>query len=199
MLNALIYEEFKCFIKKKSNIVFSILGVLMFVGMILLTGSISAESDTPRNPAVVAAGIAVISVLAFDLTLAQISSGDLLFSTADAHFFLVGPFTPKFNLLLPVISSLKSALLLMFVLSCQGALLSSLFNVNALDMVLLLITFFVVSAIGYTFSQIVNAFAYDKKVIRKTIEFVIIGIEVIWALWVFYSLYTKAGSITGML
>lgn len=198
MLGALIYEEFRCFIKKKSNVVFSILGIAMVLGMIFLTGFISSESDIARNPSVVAAGIAVISIVAFDFTLTQISSGDLLFSTADAHYFLVGPFTPRFNLLLPVIASLKTAILFMFILSCQGALISSLLRVNALDMIILLVAFFVVSALGYTFSQIVNALAYDKKVVRYAIEGVIIAIQVVWIGIAFYSLYNQAGSIVGI-
>lgn len=198
MLSALSYQLRREFFKKKSNVVIAILGVLFAALIIGVTHMMYLESDAVRNPDVVAAGISIAAMIVFDFTLAQISSGDLLFTNSDVNFYLAGPFTPKFNLLLPIITCLKTSVILLFVLSCQGAVLGNLLHVSGLDMIVLLIAVFIVSVIGYTFSQIVNALAYDKKVIRNVIEGIFIGLQVIVVLVSAYTLYKEAGSINAI-
>lgn len=199
MLNALMYELRRGFLKKKSNIVFSILGVLASCFMIFVTHMISSENENViRNPLIVASGISLIILVAFDLALATMGNGDLLFTHSDVNFYLAGPFTPRFNLLLPVITCLKSSLILMFILSFQGAVISSLLAVNALDMIILLLSVFVISAIGYTFAQIVNALTYEKDNVRKVIEGIFIAFQVVLGVVVLITLIKEAGSITAI-
>lgn len=198
MLNALMYQLRREFFKKKSNVVFTILGVAFAALMITLTGFISSESEVIRDPKIVSAGIAVIMMIAFDFTLMNMSSGDVLFTNSDVNFYLAGPFTPRFNLLLPIITCLKTSFLLMFVLSCQGALISSLMSVNALDMIILLLAVFVISVIGYSFSQIINALFYDKKLIRYSIIGVFLAVQVVWLVVSYVNLFNQAGSLVGI-
>lgn len=198
MLNALLYQLRREFFAKKTNVIFAILGVLASVGMIAITHFISVESKTVFNPALVCAGISLVVVIAFDLALMGISSGDLLFTNSDVIFYLAGPFSPRFNLLLPVITSLKTSLTLMFVMSFQGAILSSLLGVRAIDVVILLVAMFVISAIGYTIVQIISASLIDKKKVRVAIETVMFALQGVWVLATAYSLMKEAGSFAAI-
>ena len=198
MLKAYLYQTSKCFFKQKRNVVLTILAVLFVALMVFVTGLMGAEKFATRDNNLVAAGVSLVSIIVFDFAIMGISSGQLLFTNPDVNFYMAGPFTRKFNLIIPITTSIKTALYFIFVIACQGALFSSMFGFRSIDMLFMLAAGFVAMTLGNIISQLIIAWLHDNKTVKKVIEFALIAFHVAWLGSVFYALVSEAGSVSGI-
>ncbi len=198
MLKAYLYVARKNFLKKKINVVFAILGVVMVVGMLALTGVFTEMNDKAFDPEFISAGLSILTLLMFDLTFLNLVSGVLMYTNPDVNFFFAGPFTKKFNLIIPIVSSLKNAALMVFVVSMQSSYLSGIFHFRFIDSLIFVLAVFFMSALGNVISQIITMALHNKKKATKVIESVFAGFHILLAVAVLFQLKTEAGSFSAI-
>ena len=198
MLSAYLYVAKKNFLKKKINVVFAIVGVVMVVGMLALTGVFTKMNGTDFDPEFLSAGLSILTLLMFDLTFLNIVSGVIMYTNPDVNFFFAGPFTRKFNLIIPIVSSLKNAALMVFVVSMQSSYLSGIFHFRFIDALIAVIAVFVVCAIGNVISQVITMALHNKKTVKTALEVIFAGFHVLLAASVILSLKSQAGSFSAI-
>ena len=194
MLKAYLFQTSHCFFKKKLNVVLTILAIALVALMVLITGFMSSETFATRDVALISGGISIISVVMFNFAMLGVSSGQLLYTNPDVNFYMAGPFTRKFNLIIPITTSIKSSLYIMFVIACQAALLSRLFGFGSLDMLFMLFCGFFINALGNILSQVLIAWLHEKQKVLKFIGGVFFAFDFVWLGTTFLKLKEQAGS-----
>ena len=198
MLKAFLFQQSHCFFKKKLNVVVTILAIVLAVGMILMTGFLSNQSHEVKDIGLISAGVSIVGLLLFDFGILGVMSGNLLYTNPDVNFYMAGPFTKKFNLLIPILTSIKSAFYIIFILSCQAAVFASIFGFRGRDMLLALAGGLIMNALGNTISQILLAWLHDKEKLRKAIGCVIFAFHIVLFVAVALALKEEAGSFAAI-
>ena len=194
MLRAYLYQSLKCFFKKKINVVFTIVGIVLTIGMLVMTGFITKEEGGSFDPLLLRGGLSLLTLAMFDLGFLSITSGILLFTNPDVNFYFAGPFTKKFNLIIPIVSSFRNAFLMVFIVSMQASNLSRLLHLRFLDAVIAMLGVFIAYSLGLLFSQVINAYVHNKKGLKKAVEFAFAGIHAVMIGAVLLQLKAQAGS-----
>lgn len=158
MLSATLYRFRRSLLKHP----WKILVALIFIGLVvfmLFYPTIMAlpESDgtpsseiVPRNVSLVTGGLYLIQGAMFTfMAYTGIVGGVGGLSVADVNFHLAGPFTKKFNLWLAAIGALSTCVMLMFLLSCQTAIIYSVLGVSTIDLLALWLGVLANAFIGY--------------------------------------------------
>ncbi|MCQ2516520.1 MAG: putative ABC exporter domain-containing protein [Saccharofermentans sp.] len=158
MLSATLYRFRRSLLKHP----WKILIALLFIGMIffmLLYPTLMAmpnsdgtpsDSIVPRNVEVVTGGLYFIEGVMFTfMCYTGIVGGVGGISLADVNFHLAGPFTKKFNLWLAAIGAFGTCIMIMFMISCQTAVIYSMLGVSTIDLIALWIECLASAFIGY--------------------------------------------------
>lgn len=198
MLKAYLYQASHSFFKRKINVVFTILAVLGTILMLAVTGFMTYGNNKEFDPSLICGGISILTLLVFDFSFINVASGMLMYTNPDVNFMFAGPFTKKFNLIIPIVSSLKTAFLMVFIVSMQAANLSNLMGLRTRDAFLAVGGVFVVTALGSVLSQIINAAIHNKKTAKNIILGVFIAFHVLLIITSVASLYNEAGSFSGI-
>ena len=198
MLKAYLYQASHCFFKRKLNVVITALAIAGTILMLILTGVMTRGNHKEFDPALICGGLSILTLLAFDFSFINVASGMLMYTNPDVNFMFAGPFTKKFNLIIPIVSSLKTAFLMVFIVSMQAANLSNLMGLRSRDAFLAIGGVFVVTALGSIFSQIINAAIHNKKTAKNIILGVFVAFHVLLIVTSLASLYSEAGSFSGI-
>ena len=111
MFGAYLYRIRKNLAKKPWMIAIAL--VVIIYGALMLGSAYIQEVDMgdKRDPLFIAGFTTFAAIAVFDLVLVSgIKSGVSGFSFADVNFHLAGPFTPRFNLFIAAINSLRMLL-----------------------------------------------------------------------------------------
>lgn len=170
MLSAYLYRVRKSLLKRPLKFVLLLLAVAMSVFMIFFpTLMADSEDAVVRNPNLVLGGISLVLMLMFDFMFySGVKNGVVGFSNSDVNFHLAGPFTEKFNLIILVEGVITTCAMLLWVLSCQVAVLYSIFGVNSVDVLALLVGGLFSMLLSYLVASFLGAkFAEEEGVKNK--------------------------------
>lgn len=158
MLSATLYRFRRSLLKHP----WKILVALIFIGFIVfmlfyptlmaIPNSDGTPSDSlvPRNVEVVTGGLYFIEGVMFTfMCYTGIVGGVGGISLADVNFHLAGPFTKKFNLWLAAIGAFGTCIMIMFMLSCQTAVIYDALGVSTMDLIALWISTLTSAFLGY--------------------------------------------------
>lgn len=198
MLKAYLYQATHSFFKRKINVVFTVLAIAGTILMLVVTGLMTMGNNKAFDRTLVCGGMSLLTLLMFDISFITVASGMLMYTNPDVNFMFAGPFTKKFNLIIPIVASMKNAFLMVFVVSMQAANLSNLMGLRSKDAFLAVGGVFVASALGNILSQIINAAIHNKKTVKNIIVGVFIAFHVLLAITAVAELYTQAGSFSGI-
>ncbi|MCQ2528501.1 MAG: putative ABC exporter domain-containing protein [Saccharofermentans sp.] len=183
MLSAYLYRTRKSLLKRPLKFVLLLLALAMSVFMIFFPTLMAGEEDAVvRNPNVVLGGVSLVLIVMFNfMFFSGVKSGVIGFSQSDVNFHMAGPFSPKFNLIILVEGIIATCAILLWVLSCQVAVLYQLFGVSSADVIAILCGSALTMIIGFLISSFIGAkFAEDEKKKRNFL----IGLAVVDILYV---------------
>lgn len=171
MLSAFLYKFRKELLKSPIKLILGLLAVGMSVGMLCFPMLFEGTEDAVvRNLNTVSGGVLIVSFLFFAFMFySGLNSGVAGFSMADVNFHMAGPFSPRFNLIIAAQGGIAMCLVMIWVLSCQAAVLYQSFGLNTVDMIANLVTAFFVSVIGYFAGAYICAKLDNKDKIKKTV------------------------------
>jgi len=198
MLKAYLYQLSHSFFKRKANVVFTCIAIVATIGMLILTGFFTRNNGDAFNAESVCGGMSILTLLIFDLSFANVTNGMLMYSNPDVQFMFAGPFTKKFNLIIPIISSIKGAFITVFVVSMQAAYLSMLLKLRTFDAFVTIGGIFVVSLLGSILAQVINAAIHNRKKVKNLILLIFAAFHVALLSSSVIELMNIAGSFTGI-
>lgn len=193
MLNAVTYRLFKSIIKQPLKVLLVLLAVAFCVYSVMNTESVMEMAklffDVDYNPAAITGGFTLLQILICDMVFVSgFKGGALQFSTADVTFQLAGPFSSKFNLFMSALSGMKSCVLLLFILCSMSGVFSATLGTTTGQMLLIIGLTMVNMFITHFLSGVFCAWVGDREKLRKIINWVLLGLNLIVILSIIISL-----------
>lgn len=179
MFGAYLYRIRKTVAKKPWVIVVAVLAILygfMMLGMAYIN---ETDMGDKRDPVFIAGFTVFAAIAVFDLVLVSgIKSGVSGFSFADVNFHLAGPFSPRFNLFIAAINSMKMVLLTLWLMMSQVGVISMSLHTGFRDIMLMFVIILSVVLIGFYAGSFIGAKLQDRS--HNPVYAVLVGIHLIF-------------------
>lgn len=179
MFGAYLYRIRKNLAKKPWMIAIAL--VVIIYGALMLGSAYIQEVDMgdKRDPLFIAGFTTFAAIAVFDLVLVSgIKSGVSGFSFADVNFHLAGPFTPRFNLFIAAINSMRMLLLTLWLMLSQVGVLSMSLHTSFKDVILLFVIIFSVTLVGFAAGSFIGAKLQDRS--HNPVYAVLVGIHAVF-------------------
>ena len=180
MFGAYLYRIRKTIAKKPWVIVVAVLAIL-YGFMMLSIAYLNETTDMgeERDPVFIAGFTVFAAIAVFDLVLVSgIKSGVSGFSFADVNFHLAGPFSPRFNLFIAAINSMKMVLLTLWLMMSQVGVISMTLHTGFRDIMLMFLIILSVVLVGFYAGSFIGAKLQDRS--HNPVYAVLVGIHLIF-------------------
>lgn len=190
MLNATLYRYRK--IKKPIYIILVILALAFSIFM-LIVPSHGLQTTEEASPLFVSGIVGLASIIVFIYGFcSSYCEASFNFSFSDVNFHLAGPFSPKFNLLLSLISEFKSSLLLIWVIVCQSGTLRTFIGFNTTDMLCLIGAMCYAVIISKVMGSVTNVLLYNSEKKKKIVDTLLIIVTVVFLVGIIVCAFFKS-------
>ena len=196
MFGAYLYRIRRTLAKKPWVIAIAFVAILY--GLLMLGSSYfnGIDGNEHRDPQFIAGFITFASIAVFDLVLISgIKSGVSGFSFADVNFHLAGPFTPRFNLFIAAINSMKMVLVTLWLMLSQAGVISMSMHTNFSDIMIMFVVVLSVTLIGFYAGSFIGAKLQDRS--HNPVYAVIVGIHVLFLIPVAVNFNSYAIDLNG--
>ena len=199
MLSATLYKFRRGLLKQPWKILVGLVVLAVIVFFIAVPSMTDDGTGVVRNQALIIGASSLIFMVMFNyMFYSGYKNGAVGFSTADVNFFMAGPFTEKFNLILAALNILTVGAVFAFILAFQSSTLNMAIGTNSFDMIAIIIGSFAVIVIAYFLGAFFCTHFDEQKEKKRIAIFTLIGLDVLFVIMSVVSLLKEFGSFAGI-